>query len=323
MVAIGKKPKFDPAAHLHKQGWQGKGTALKQGHSTRPLAVVQKKTLSGIGRDRDEAVPFWDHIFAATAASLFSSPSGSASPAPSTGSWAPAPLIVDEKGNKLAPAPGELKVKPKLSITASARAGRELARRGLYSRFLRGEVIVNEPEDDLAWSGSGTSTPAEVEEVDRLAGPVDSAGGSGSHSGGDRNDALTKEKKDRSDRKKDRKGKGKETDRNETKEERRARRAEKARRKADKERQGALPPLPVIVGEVDDNARIERRKKRKERDQGEDPTEASASDEKDKRKDKKRIEDPAEKEARKAAKAAAKAERKASGEAKSKKKRME
>lgn len=34
--------------------------ALKNGHATRPLAVVQKKTLSGIGKDRDEAVPFWD-----------------------------------------------------------------------------------------------------------------------------------------------------------------------------------------------------------------------------------------------------------------------
>jgi nucleolar protein TMA23 len=27
---------------------------------TRPIAVVQKKTLSGVGKDRDEAVPFWD-----------------------------------------------------------------------------------------------------------------------------------------------------------------------------------------------------------------------------------------------------------------------
>lgn len=34
--------------------------ALKQGHATRPLAVVQKRNLGGIGRDRDEAVPFWD-----------------------------------------------------------------------------------------------------------------------------------------------------------------------------------------------------------------------------------------------------------------------
>ena len=66
--------RFDPEAHLHKQGWKGKGTgefdmilresslivAFKQGHATRPLAVVRKKNLAGIGKDRDEAIPFWD-----------------------------------------------------------------------------------------------------------------------------------------------------------------------------------------------------------------------------------------------------------------------
>jgi hypothetical protein len=35
-------------------------TALQQGHISRPIAVVQKKTMSGVGKDRDEAVPFWD-----------------------------------------------------------------------------------------------------------------------------------------------------------------------------------------------------------------------------------------------------------------------
>ncbi len=34
--------------------------ALKQGHATRPIPVVQKKSMSGIGKDRDEAIPFWD-----------------------------------------------------------------------------------------------------------------------------------------------------------------------------------------------------------------------------------------------------------------------
>ena len=73
--------KFDPAQHLTKQGWKGTGTgirlhstsplfmvrlksfhtlALKNGHATRPLPVVPKKSLSGIGKDRDQAIPFWD-----------------------------------------------------------------------------------------------------------------------------------------------------------------------------------------------------------------------------------------------------------------------
>jgi hypothetical protein len=77
---------FDPNQHLLSQGWQGKGTgesslevcssrefgsvshrrlvdllpALKDGHATRPIAVVQKKTLAGVGKDRDESTPFWD-----------------------------------------------------------------------------------------------------------------------------------------------------------------------------------------------------------------------------------------------------------------------
>lgn len=78
--------RFNPHDHLVKQGWKGKGTgkwccaetcsaswhcatttmltrlppALKNGHATRPIPVVQKKTLSGIGKDRDESIPFWD-----------------------------------------------------------------------------------------------------------------------------------------------------------------------------------------------------------------------------------------------------------------------
>jgi nucleolar protein TMA23 len=75
-----KNKRFDPAAHLTKQGWKGKGTgqccypqlwltslgiqltrlALKDGHATRHIATVKKNTLSGIGKDRDQAIPFWD-----------------------------------------------------------------------------------------------------------------------------------------------------------------------------------------------------------------------------------------------------------------------
>lgn len=51
---------LDTEGYLTKQGWKGKGTALQQGHISRPIAVVQKKNLNGVGRDRDEAVPFWD-----------------------------------------------------------------------------------------------------------------------------------------------------------------------------------------------------------------------------------------------------------------------
>ena len=51
---------LDSHSFLVAQGWAGKGTALREGAISRPLALTQKKTLSGLGKDRDEAFPFWD-----------------------------------------------------------------------------------------------------------------------------------------------------------------------------------------------------------------------------------------------------------------------
>jgi hypothetical protein len=51
---------LDGHSYLLSQGWTGKGTGLRHGAITRPLAIPQKKTLAGLGKDRDEAFPFWD-----------------------------------------------------------------------------------------------------------------------------------------------------------------------------------------------------------------------------------------------------------------------
>ena len=51
---------IDGHAYLVKQGWGGKGTGLRHGAIARPVTITQKKTLSGVGKDRDEAFPFWD-----------------------------------------------------------------------------------------------------------------------------------------------------------------------------------------------------------------------------------------------------------------------
>ena len=51
---------LDSHSYLLSQGWGGKGTGLRQGAISRPLAIPQKKTLAGLGKDRDEAFPFWD-----------------------------------------------------------------------------------------------------------------------------------------------------------------------------------------------------------------------------------------------------------------------
>ena len=185
---------FDPAAHLSRQGWKGKGTgklsshavssqipiqalmflALKIGHATRPLPVVQKKTLSGIGKDRDEAIPFWDQfvpvfalprlrsrrIFASTAATLFPS-----TPNPSLTSYtATAPTTSSSRASAssvllpLASLPAQ-----RSDLSTSARLGREVAHRGLYSKFLLGSKPsisterVPETEDIAVQSNVRTS----------------------------------------------------------------------------------------------------------------------------------------------------------------------
>ncbi|GFZ50516.1 hypothetical protein JCM24511_08273 [Saitozyma sp. JCM 24511] len=258
---------FDPAAHLAKQGWKGKGTALKHGHAVRPLPVVQKKSLTGIGKDRDAAVPFWDHIFASTALSL-SLPS-SISPSPSGSPAPPAlPSHVDHTTTKawatLAPhgSPAVPPKKPGAGLSIAVRAGKEVAKRGLYSRFFRGEV--------LSWEPSPEPEEEDGEVEDRMAGEV-----SGVES---------------------RKGKGKGKDKardGETKEERRARKAEKAARKADKEvrraekearraikratkaREAVQPPEATSLsagarsGAVDPSVEVDKKKKSKRKHDGE------------------------------------------------------
>jgi nucleolar protein TMA23 len=47
-------------AYLKKRGWEGKGSGLRQGGLSKPLIITQKKSLAGLGKDRDEAYPFWD-----------------------------------------------------------------------------------------------------------------------------------------------------------------------------------------------------------------------------------------------------------------------
>lgn len=47
-------------SYLVGQGWEGHGKGLRNNAITRPLAIPQKKTLAGLGKDRDEAFPFWD-----------------------------------------------------------------------------------------------------------------------------------------------------------------------------------------------------------------------------------------------------------------------
>ncbi|KAF5382778.1 hypothetical protein D9615_002916 [Tricholomella constricta] len=144
---------LDGHSYLVSQGWTGKGTGLRQGAISRPLAIPQKKNLAGLGKDRDEAFPFWDHIFSAAAKSIQlkvasdddESDADSSVPEfkrtttgilsnrrPVTG------LSASTSGTST---PDEGSRSNLLSI-----AKREAAKRGLYARFFRGPVL--DPDDD-------------------------------------------------------------------------------------------------------------------------------------------------------------------------------
>ncbi|KAI0770532.1 hypothetical protein C8Q74DRAFT_1276001 [Fomes fomentarius] len=174
---------LDGHAHLVAQGWSGKGNGLRNGAITKPVTVVQKKTLAGIGKDRDEAFPFWDHVFQAAAVSISvkvhnsddesdkSDSEGSTTPAlslkrTSTG------IISNRRPTTGTPAlsgtttPSESQasgsVTPRLSIMAAAK--QQAARRMLYSMFYRGPVLTNEEK-------SGSEEPASVVRLSSPASP--------------------------------------------------------------------------------------------------------------------------------------------------------
>ncbi|PBK97612.1 hypothetical protein ARMGADRAFT_1162454 [Armillaria gallica] len=158
---------LDGHSFLVSQGWSGKGTGLRQGAITRPVIVNQKKTLSGIGKDRDEAFPFWDHLFSAAAKSIQVKISSDDDDESETVVSTEATLTLKRTttgilcnrrplGGTLVSSSGtstpDSDLMPRLSLLAMAK--REAAKRGLYARFFRGPVlgpdtIPSKPEKDV------------------------------------------------------------------------------------------------------------------------------------------------------------------------------
>lgn len=58
--------RFNPSAYLKGLGWKGPGAGLNDSpHArARPVIAAQKKSLSGVGKDRDTAFPWWEIVFA-------------------------------------------------------------------------------------------------------------------------------------------------------------------------------------------------------------------------------------------------------------------
>ncbi|KAF9543302.1 hypothetical protein CPC08DRAFT_649937, partial [Agrocybe pediades] len=143
---------LDGHSYLVAQGWGGKGTGLRDGAISRPIAIPQKKNLAGLGKDRDEAFPFWDHLFTAAAKSIKvhcssdeegesdgeSSSNGVSIKRTSTGIFStrrPAVGVSADSGSSTPSEEGSDTIS-RLSLLAQAK--RDAAKRGLYSRFFRG-----------------------------------------------------------------------------------------------------------------------------------------------------------------------------------------
>ncbi|KAI9443134.1 hypothetical protein H4582DRAFT_1847059 [Lactarius indigo] len=157
---------LDGHAFLVNQGWSGAGTGLRNGSISRPISIPQKRTLAGIGKDRDEAFPFWDHLFTVAASAIqiecFSSDDedGGASTGnvrsstlnlrqTSTGILSNLPPVVGTpiSSGDITPDTASGSSTPRLSLMALAK--REAARRGLYSRFFRGPVLGPDVQSEM------------------------------------------------------------------------------------------------------------------------------------------------------------------------------
>ncbi|KAG8719746.1 hypothetical protein FRC08_002106 [Ceratobasidium sp. 394] len=146
---------LDGQTHLVKQGWKGAGHPLKAGGRARPIVIAQKKTLGGIGKDRDESFAFWDHVYDVAAKSIkFKIPAEDEEPS-SEQEGTPAPTfhrtrtgIISNRRPTTLPTPSSSSPSPPPPFgSIISRAKQEAARRSLYSRFLRGPVITQETLD--------------------------------------------------------------------------------------------------------------------------------------------------------------------------------
>jgi len=167
---------LDGHSYLVAQGWSGKGSGLRQGAISRPLAIPQKKTLSGLGKDRDEAFPFWDHLFTAAASTIKikvtsddEDEDGHASGSSSATTFERTTTgILSNRRPVSGTAVDSGTTTPDsatLHLTLLASAKREAAKQGLYSKFFRGPILgprVEEALNDLRSSGSRGTASAVV-----------------------------------------------------------------------------------------------------------------------------------------------------------------
>ncbi|KAF8158954.1 hypothetical protein K438DRAFT_1860668 [Mycena galopus ATCC 62051] len=275
---------LDGHSYLVSQGWTGSGTGLRQGAISRPLAIPQKKTLAGLGKDRDEAFPFWDHLFSAASKSIQikistddsddsdSEPSASVSlKRTSTGILSNRRPVAGPPADSGATTPEIDDTSPRLSLLATAK--RAAAKRVLYSRFFRGPVLG----PDSAFEPVAIAVPAAAQVAsDGIADDVEEKPKK------KKRKLLDVEKEERRERKRLKK---------EKKELKEKKRAEKSREKS----RGKEAEREVIDAASNPDPEIKEKKRKREEDA---ETEADAVEAKSKRKPKEEKESKADKKRR-------------------------
>jgi len=208
------------------QGWSGAGTALRAGAISKPLAIPQKKNLAGLGKDRDDAFPFWDHVFSAAAKSIKlrvltddesdSEKTDNADTAitlkrTSTG------ILSSRRPPSGTPVDSGADTGQDTKYSLIVTAKREAARKGLYSRFFRGPVLGTElhgssdEEHNCAASETVMNITSTVEVTpicvtEREKSEVKKAKKRKKSFNGDNEDREKKHKKRRKDKDKEKKG---------------------------------------------------------------------------------------------------------------------
>lgn len=184
---------LDGYTYLTSYGWTGKGTGLRKGAIERPVTIAQKRNLAGVGKDRDEAFPFWDHLFTAASKAITikvgsdddddDEENDNVEDLPRT-----EPLDIKRTSTGIIstrrPAAGtptsesasgtatpDLYVGPKLSLIAAAK--REAIKRGLYSKFFRGPVLGPDNDPCTCTTTATSASPASVASSESTPQPVE------------------------------------------------------------------------------------------------------------------------------------------------------
>jgi len=155
---------LDGHSYLASYGWSGKGTGLRSGAIDKPLTIPPKRNLSGVGKDRDEAFPFWDHLYSAATKAITikiaheddENDDGDTNEDTSTTlqlKRTATGIISNRRPISGTPASAsgtstpDSDTYPRASVMTIAK--REAARKGLYSRFFRGPILAPDVPSNL------------------------------------------------------------------------------------------------------------------------------------------------------------------------------